>query len=1054
MSRVGQKERATQDRLVKFFRQQLNYDYLGDWKYREGNRNIETALLTDWLAKRGVSEALIKRTLRKLDVAAALGEGKKLYDANKEVYRLLRYGVKEKEGTGEQNQTVWLIDWENPEANDFAIAEEVSIQGEKKKRPDIVIYVNGIALGVIELKRSSVSVSEGIRQNLDNQKKDFIRNFFTTMQLVMAGNDTQGLRYGTIETSETHYIEWKEQPSANQLPTTTMQTETLLDEHTAQLCEKKRFLELLHDFIVFDAGIKKTSRHNQFFGIQAAKKHIKSKQGGIIWHTQGSGKSLTMVWLAKWTRENVTDSRVLVITDRTELDEQIEKVFTGVEEAIYRTKSGSDLVATLNQPNPWLMCSLVHKFGRNGEEPTESEKNETTKEFLKDLKDALPDDFCAKGNLFVFVDECHRTQSGKLHEAMKALLPEAMFIGFTGTPLMKKDKKKSLEVFGPYIHTYKFNEAVSDGVVLDLRYEARDIDQNLTSSKGVDTWFDTNTQGLSSLAKMQLKQKWGTMQKVLSSKSRLERIVMDIWLDMKRKPALVSGRGNAMLVCASVHQACVVYDLFSKTDLAGKCAIVTSYQPAASSIKGEESGEGQTEKLFKYATYRKMLADYFEQSEDEASKKVEKFEQEVKARFIKEPGQMRLLIVVDKLLTGFDAPSATYLYIDKKMADHNLFQAICRVNRLDGEDKEYGYIVDYKDLFRSLDKAIKDYTAEAFDGYDDEDVAGLLKDRLKEAKSDLDNALEVARALCEPVKAPKDTQAFMHYFVGESGVESTNEDERSEKEALRLTLYQAVAKLIRSYTNLANEMELAGYTFKEAQSIKQEVAYFEKVRDEVKLSSGDLLEMKRFEPAMRQLLDMYIRAEDSETLMDFEEFGLIDLAVNNDSKGLDSLPEGIRKNDEAMAEAIENNVRKTIVDENPVNPKYFESMATLLDALIKQRREQAISYQEYLEQIRALAKKVVNPTSNTAHNYPDSVDTLAKQALYDNFGKNEVLTIQVDTAVRLNKEADWLGDTFKERKIENAILEATNDFGMDDDDAIDEQLDRMMDIIKAQREYH
>lgn len=654
----------------------------------------------------------------------------------------------------------------------------------------------------------------------------------------------------------------------------------------------------------------------------------------------------------------------------------------------------------------------------------------------------------------MLVDECHRTQSGKLHEAMKAILPEAMFIGFTGTPLMKKDKKKSLEVFGPYIHTYKFDEAVSDGVVLDLRYEARDIDQHLTSNKGVDTWFDTNTQGLSNLAKIQLKEKWGTMQKVLSSKSRLERIVMDIWLDMKRKPALLSGRGNAMLVCASVHQACVVFDLFSKTDLAGKCAIVTSYQPTASSSKGEESGEGQTEKLFKYETYRKMLADYFEQSEEEAAKRVEEFELKVKERFIKEPGQMRLLIVVDKLLTGFDAPSATYLYIDKKMADHNLFQAICRVNRLDGDDKDYGYIVDYKDLFRSLDKAIKDYTAEAFDGYDDEDVAGLLKDRLKEARTDLDNALEVARALCEPVKAPRDTQAFMHYFVGESGAESTNEDERSEKEALRLTLYQAVAKLIRSYTNLANEMAQAGYTAEEAQSIKQEVAYFEKVRDEVKLSSGDLLEMKRFEPAMRQLLDMYIRADDSETLMDFEEFGLIDLVVNNGGKGLDSLPEDIRKNEEAMAEAIENNVRKTIVDENPVNPKYFESMATLLDELIKQRREQVISYQEYLEKIRALAKKVVNPTSNTAHNYPDSVDTLAKQALYDNFGNDEVLTTQVDTAVRLNKEADWLGDTFKERKIENAILEATKDFGMDDDDAIDEQLDRMMDIIKAQREYH
>ena len=733
---------------------------------------------------------LLSVPLRKLDAAAALGEGKKLFDANKDVYRLLRYGVKEKEGTGQQNQTVWLIDWENPEANHFAIAEEVTVKGDqlspKRKRPDIVIYVNGIALGVIELKRSSVSVSEGIRQNLDNQKKDFIRNFFSTMQLVMAGNDTQGIRYGTIETSEKYYLEWKEPDSTQGLPAAGITADTLLDTHLAQLCDKHRFLQLIHDFIVFDAGVKKTCRHNQFFGVQAAKKHVIAKQDGIIWHTQGSGKSLTMVWLAKWIRENITDSRVLIVTDRTELDEQIEKVFSGVDEDIYRTKSGHDLVATLNQPNPWLLCSLVHKFGRNGEAPNDEDDEEATKNYLEALTKNLPSDFAAKGNLFVFVDECHRTQSGKLHEAMKALLPDAMFVGFTGTPLMKKDKKKSLEVFGPYIHTYKFDEAVNDGVVLDLRYEARDIDQHLTSEKKVDQWFEAKTKGLSNLAKMQLKQKWGTMQKVLSSKSRLEQIVSDILMDMEIKPALMTGRGNAMLVCASVHQACVVYDLFSKTDLAGKCAVVTSYQPSASSIKGEESGEGLTQKLFKYDTYRKMLADYFEQPEEEAAKRVEEFEKTVKKRFIEEPGQMRLLIVVDKLLTGFDAPSATYLYIDKKMADHNLFQAICRVNRLDGEDKDYGYIIDYKDLFRSLDKAIKDFTAEAFDGYDEEDVAGLLKDRLKESKSDLDNALEAVRALCEPVKAPKNTKDFIHYFCGESGVEPTDENERNEKEALRL----------------------------------------------------------------------------------------------------------------------------------------------------------------------------------------------------------------------------------------------------------------------------
>ncbi|GAC20301.1 type I restriction endonuclease subunit R [Paraglaciecola arctica] len=1042
MSNVGQKERKTQSRVVKFFKEQLNYDYLGDWEYRGGNSNVEKDILTNWLEKRGVSEPLITRALRKLDAAAALGEGKKLFDANKDVYRLLRYGVKEKEGTGEQNKNVWLIDWVNPEANHFAIAEEVTIKGELKKRPDIVIYVNGIALGVIELKRSSVSVSEGIRQNLDNQKKAFIRNFFTSMQLVMAGNDTQGIRYGTIETSEKYYLEWKEPEGASSLPTPNIDTETLLDTHLAQLCDKNRFLHLIHDFVVFDAGVKKTCRHNQYFGIQAAKNHVRNKQDGIIWHTQGSGKSLTMVWLAKWIRENITDSRVLIVTDRTELDEQIEKVFSGVDEEIYRTKSGRDLVATLNQPNPWLFCSLVHKFGRNGE-ASDDEDDAATKDYVEALKQSISSDFSAKGNLFVFVDECHRTQSGKLHEAMKAIVPEAMFIGFTGTPLMKRDKKKSLEVFGPYIHTYKFNEAVNDGVVLDLRYEARDIDQHLTSEKKVDKWFEAKTKGLSNLAKMQLKQKWGTMQKVLSSKSRLEQIVSDILMDMEIKPALATGRGNAMLVCASVHQACVVYDLFNKTDLAGKCAVVTSYQPAASSIKGEESGEGLTEKLFKYDTYRKMLADYFEQSEDEASKRVEEFEKNVKKRFIEEPGQMRLLIVVDKLLTGFDAPSATYLYIDKSMADHSLFQAICRVNRLDGEDKEYGYIIDYKDLFRSLDKAIKDYTAEAFDGYDEEDVAGLLKDRLTESRTDLDNALEAVRALCEPVKAPRDSKDFIHYFCGESGLEPDDEESRSEKEALRLTLYQAVAKLIRAYTSLANEMEQAGYSEQEAAKIKKEVAYFEKVRDEVKLASGDLLEMKRFEPAMRHLLDMYIRADDSETLMDFEELGLIDLVVNNN---LNAAPKGLRENEEAMAEAIENNVRKTIVDENPVNPKYFDSMATLLDEIIKQRRAGAIKYQEYLEQIRQLAKKVVNPAGNTAHSYPETVDTPAKQAIYDNFGNDEVLTTKIDTAVRYTKKAEWLGDRFKEREIANAIREEVASYEVN--------IEEVMSLIKAQKEYH
>jgi type I restriction enzyme R subunit len=538
-----------------------------------------------------------------------------------------------------------------------------------------------------------VAVSEGIRQSYGNQRPEFIRSFFTTVQLVMAGNDVEGLRYSVIDTPEKYWLAWRE-PSEIADP---------LDRSLTQLCSKERLLELVHDFVVFDAGQKKTCRHNQYFGVKAAQERIAKREGGIIWHTQGSGKSLTMVWLAKWIREHQPDGRVLLITDRTELDEQIEKVFRGVNESIYRTKSGDDLLATLNTSEEWLICSLVHKFrGSEGE----SARDQAESEFIRELNATVPKDFRAKGNLFVFVDEAHRTQSGKMHDTMKALMPGVMFIGFTGTPLLKADKATTIEKFGSFIHTYKFDEGVADGVVLDLRYEARNIDQELTSPEKVDKWFEAKTKGMTDLSRAELKKRWGTMQKVVSSEPRARQIVNDILLDMEIKPRLSDGRGNAILVSSSIYQACKFYELFTQAGFKGKCAIVTSYAPQAGDIAKEDSGHGATERLRQYEIYRQMLADHFNEPADRAMTKVERFEKDVKDRFINHPGQMRLLIVVDKLLTGFDAPSATYLYIDKKMQDHGLFQAICRVNRLDGEDKDYGFIVDYRDLFNSLESAI------------------------------------------------------------------------------------------------------------------------------------------------------------------------------------------------------------------------------------------------------------------------------------------------------------------------------------------------------------
>ena len=1017
MSTVGEIERATQKRVVKLFTQTLGYHYLGGWHERPNNRNIEESTLREWLTGR-YDEALITRSIAELQRVA--GDSSRIaYDVNRSVYELLRYGVKVSAGAGENYHTIRLIDWANPEANHFAIAEEVTVSGSDAKsttkRPDIVLYVNGIALGVLELKRSTVSVSEGIRQNLDNQKSMFIRPFFSTMQLVMAGNDTEGLRYGTTETREKYYLQWKEPEEAPGLPSSP------LDRDLIHVCRKGRFLELLHDFIVFDAGTKKTCRHNQYFGIRAAQEHVRTRKGGIIWHTQGSGKSLTMVWLAKWIRENVANSRVLIITDRTELDEQIEKVFKGVDEDIHRTKSGADLIARLNDTGPWLLGSLVHKFGGKDEDDVEG--------FVADIQKSIMAGFSPKGDIYVFVDECHRTQSGQLHEAMRTILPHAMFIGFTGTPLLKEDKKTSLEVFGPFIHTYRFDEAVEDGVVLDLRYEARDIDQEITSPKKIDQWFEAKTKGLSDLAKAQLKQRWGTMKAVLSSQSRLEKIVADILMDMELKDRLASGRGNAMLVSGSIYEACKFYELFEKTPLKDKCAIITSYKPSPSDVKGEGDGEGLTERLRKYETYNRMLA----------GKEPEAFEKEVKKRFVESPGQMKLLIVVDKLLTGFDAPSATYLYIDKKMQDHGLFQAICRVNRLDGDDKEYGHIIDYKDLFRSIEGAITDYTSGAFEGYDPKDVEGLLENRLNKAQQRLDEVLEALRALCEPVAPPRDTPAYLHYFCA---ADTSDKSALKENEPKRLTLYKLTASLIRAYAEIANDLDEAGYDASAAAALKAEVEHFEKVRSEVKLASGDYVDLKMFEPAMRHLIDTYIRADDSEVVSAFDDMSLVELIVERGVDAIDALPERIKRDKSAVAETIENNVRKLIIDENPLNPKYYEQMSDLLDALVEQRKAEAIDYADYLAKIVELAKKVRVP--ETGGNYPASVNSPGKRALFDNLGQDEALAVTVDDDIRRTKKADWRGNIFKEREVKRAITRHI------DDPALAELI---FDLVVKQHEY-
>lgn len=1031
---AGELERVTQNRIVKLFqdKEKLGYRYLGNWEDRLNNSNIEEDVLREYLEKRGYEKVLIDKSIDQLRIAAN-NYNRSLYENNKEVYELLRFGVKVKAEAGQNVETVFIIDWENPLENDFAIAEEVTVFGNREKRPDVVIYINGIAVGVLELKRSTVSIGDGIRQSIVNQRKEFIQPFFSTVQYIFAGNNSEGLKYGTIETKDKYYLNWKEDEDDS----STYQ----LDKYLTKICSKERFIELLYDFVLFDGGVKKLPRHHQYFGVKEAQNFIRREEGGIIWHTQGSGKSIVMVMLAKWILENNPNARVVIITDRDELDKQIEGVFTKAgEKEIYRTTSGKDLMDQLGQAKPRLICSLVHKFGNR--------KEDDFKTYIKELEDNPTK---AVGELFIFVDECHRTQSGKLNKVMKAMLKNSIFIGFTGTPLLKQDKKTSLEIFGKYIHTYKFNEAVKDGVILDLVYEAIDIDQKIPSSDRIDTYFEAKSKELNEYQKNELMKRWGTLQMVLSSRSRMDKIALDIIHDFITKPRLSNEKGNAILVAGRIYEACKYFEIFQKTNFKNKCAIISSYNPSTKDIVTEGTGdETETDKEFIYNTYENLLYD----KDTKKWKATKTYEDESKEKFIKEPAKMKLLIVVDKLLTGFDAPSCTYLFIDKSMQDHGLFQAICRVNRLDGEDKTFGYIIDYKNL---LQKMVNDdgtgvmqvYNSELeYDNFEKEDCDILLQERLKKAKEQLDKAVEKISLLCEAVAPPKDDLAFIKYFCGNS----ENKDDLKKNEFKRSTLYKNAAGLARSYAAIMDEMEEAGYSNSESKEIKGQVKYYLKVRELIRKASGESIDLKSYEADMRYLIDNYILAEEPRKISAFDDMSLLDIitklgikeavkSAGDDDNIQEETTEKNKKKREAVAEIIENNVRQKIVKGKVVDPAFYGKMSKLLEDVIKERKNQALSYEKYLQKIADIAKQT---NDGKADDTPSSLNSTGKRAIYNNLGNDEGLALKVHNAIVKVKPADFRGNLQAENVIKGEIYKILQD---------EAEVERIFSIIIQHEEY-
>jgi type I restriction enzyme R subunit len=1026
---TADKERTYQDKVLSWFRAPsgLNYAYLGALQYPKGGHKTPDGRTNDpvledelraFLQSQGKTPLQIETVVARVRAETRLPKAKldALLDRNAAFYDLVASGIKARPTPSETEQDVPLFDFDYPENNRFAVAEEVSyidpLTG-LHSRPDIVVYVNGIALAVIELKRSIVSVIEGIRQHLSNEC-DLIPSFFTPVQFTVAANpkpdrtksDTTeniGFKYGTIGTPARFWCNWKEDHQA-------VGTQLGDEESFRAFFDKATFLFLVRYGVLHDGGVKKVVRPHQFHALQAARPRLTAKASGVVWHSQGSGKSLTMVWLARYIQANFDNPRVLVVTDRTELDEQIAGNFARTANALHRATSKEDLLDTLNGGTEWLVCSLVHKFGIHSgtqERETDRETKIPLDQYLEELralvKARYPGGFRVKGNhIFVFVDECHRTQGGSLHEAMKEILgQDVMLIGFTGTPLLRDDKKKGFAAFakaserrfGPFIHTYLHKEAVDDKVVLDLQYEARDVEQRLDSPAKVDEKFAALAAGLPEDRVTALKERWATLEKVYSSRDRIERIGWSVLDDVKNHPVLKQDWANAMLVAGDIYSAYRYYDFFqnnqSDTTLRGKCAVVTSYDPTAADLRKQTSDPNvQTENHFKYNLARQT---FFDAGYDPDHFDAADYEKWAKDRFLHKPAQLKLLIVVDKLLTGFDAPTATVLYIDKEMRDHTLFQAICRVNRLGADvkdpatgaivartHKQFGLIVDFKRLFGKIEDAVTRFNDPegGLGGFDPADIDGLLGDAVAKNKS----RLEAARKAFSILRS----EWVAHDLAGSDAVAefyTTDFPDDPAKER-RTGMYAVTQALVSAYANLADWMPRAGYSTDEAKAVRSEAVEARQINLFVKQASGDFFDPNQYDPGMRAILDQYVRADDADVIVPATaDFSFLDL-LSDDTSVDEAADKATAEagSEKAAAEVIAAKARAVINSHRDKDPAAYDLFSAQLQSILDSLKAGRESFRKQMLGLLALIKAARNGGAS----FPTGVRTPLARSLWNN----------------------------------------------------------------------
>jgi len=843
-----------------------------------------------------------------------------------------------------------FIDWETPTNNVFHVTAEVSVErtaSTQTKRCDIVAYVNGIPLLVIENKRPTESLKTAGSQLIGYQNEDNIPQLFHFAQLLMTMNRLEA-RYATVGTAQKFWLSWRDEedtdaiiaPAANRPLTPAekdavfsgdfagarryfddMQAEglravTAQDRAIFALGRPERLLDLVRRFTVFDGGARKIARHQQFFGIREAVKRLKqydldsSRKGGVIWHTQGSGKSLTMVMLGRALAldRDIVNPRIVIVTDRDDLDKQIKGTFKSCDMEPVRATSGAHLVQLIRDRKT-LVTTIINKFDtalRGGGAP-----------------DSDP-------NIFVLVDESHRSNTGRYGQdslfasRMRRLLPKACYLGFTGTPLLKKDKN-TLNSFGGLIHKYAIDEAVADGAVVPLLYEGRLVEQQI-SGAGIDKWFEKISEGLTDKQKADLKRKFSQKGALAKTGQAIRAKAFDISEHFRQN---WQGTGFKAQLVAPTKAAAIRFK-----DVLDEIGHVTSeivISPPDDN-EGNEEVDKESKDLVR-AFWDKQMARY--KTEDEYNR------QTIDA--FKGSEEPEILIVVSKLLTGFDAPRNTVLYVCKSLREHNLLQAIARVNRLyeeDGFEKKFGFIIDYEGLLGELDEALTTYSA--FEGYDAQDVAGSVHDVREEIRKlpQLHNQLW---DLFKPVKNKKDMEQFEQFLADE---------------AIRQEFYESLRAFSRClHISLSSDKLLDVFDDKRIDGLKRDWKQFSELRRAVQLRYQEVIDLKEFEPKIQKLLDDHVAAMPAETI--------IAIVNINDPDALKAVVAETGVTEASRADRIASATRRTITEKMDEDPAFYRQFSELLEATIRDYREMRLSERDYLNHVVDLASKVARKERGT-----------------------------------------------------------------------------------------